>query len=152
MNQEIREGIRILAGEALSYFEHRTRHDGTKYWALEDDAPEWVKSLVWAAHAKGVLLPEDFRYLFIVEALEAIAENPEEPGSLLEPDVYTSKLVKWLDASPSYRMVLVNEAVDQFGWSSLFNALQAGQLLEKKEVVQCVRHFLEKKIEEGEED
>ena len=152
MNQEIREGIRILAGEALSYFEYRERLDGTGYWALEDDAPEWVRNLVWVAHAKGVLLPEDFRYLFIVEALEAIAENPEEPGSLLEPDVYTSELIKWLDASPSYRMVLVNEAVDQFGWSSLFDALQAGQLLEKEEVAHLVRKFLEKKIEEGEED
>lgn len=141
--------IQMLAGEALSWFEYRNRHDGTVYWAVEDDAPEWVKGLVWAAgHAKGVLLPDDFRYLFIVEALEAIAENPEEPASLLEPDVYTSKLTEWLNAYPSYRMVLVNEAVDQFGWSSLFDALQAGQLLEKKEVLQSVRNFLENTIEE----
>jgi len=155
MNQEIREKIRVLAGEALSYFEHRKRHDETGYWAVEDGAPEWVKRLVWAAHAKGELLPDDFRYLFIVEALEAIAENPEEPGSLLEPDVYTSKLIEWLSAYPSYRMVLVDEAVEavsKFGWDGLFKALQAGQLLEKKEVLQSVRVFLEKKIEEGEED
>lgn len=155
MKQEIRDKIRILAGEALSYFEHRTRHDGTKYWTLEDDAPEWVKSLVWAAHYKGEIPPEDFRYLFVVEALEALSENPDEPASILEPDVYTNKLVKWLDAYPSYRMVLVDEALEamsKFDWDGLFKALQAGQLLEKKVVLHSVRHFLEKKIEEEEED
>src|SRR5690606_2224489 len=141
---------RILAGEALAYFERQKRDDGTECWILEVGAPEWIKDLVWAAHAKGELLPEDFRYLFIIEALEAIAENPEEPDILLEPDVYASRLIEWLNAHPSYRMVLVNEAVDQFGWSSLFDALQAGQLLEKKEVLQSVRGFLEKRVEEGE--
>ena len=151
MNQEIREKIRILAGEALSYFEHRRRHDGTEYWALEEGAPEWVKRLVWAAHDKGKILPEDFRYLFIVEALEAITENPEEPEILWEPDVYISGLIKWLDAYPSYRMGLVDEAVSESGWNGLFEALQAGQLREKEEVLGLVREFLEKKIEEGEE-
>lgn len=149
---EIREEIRILAGEALSYFEHRKRHDGTKYWAVEDGAPEWVRKLAFAAHDEGKILSEDFRYLFIVEALEALAEDPEEPETLWEPDAYTSELIKWLEAYPSYRMGLVDEAVSEFGWNGLFEALQAGQLREKEEVLSLVRAFLERKIEEGEED
>lgn len=149
MTHETREKIRILAGEALAYFEYRNRHDGSGYWAVEDRAPEWVKNLVWAAHNNGEILPDDFRYLFIVEALEAMAENPEEPE--IVPDVYTSQLLKWLEAYPSYRMGFVDEAVGQFGWNGLFEGLQAGQLMEKQEVVQLVRAFLEKKIEEGEE-
>lgn len=151
MNQETREKIRILAGEALSYFEHRNRHDGTKYWAVEEDAPEWVHELTFVAHNEGEILPEDFRYLFIVEALEAISENPEEPDILWEPDAYTSELLKWLEACSSYRMGLVDEAVSELGWNGLFNALQAGQLKEKQEVLAIVWAFLEKKIEEGEE-
>jgi len=150
MNYEIREKIRILAGEALSYLERRKRHDGTEYWALEDGAPEWVKSLVWAAHDKGEILPDDARYLFVVESLEALAENPDEPESLLEPEAYTSQLLSWLEASPSYRINLVDKAVSEFGWSGLFNALQAGQLREKEEVLALVRAFLEQKIEEEE--
>lgn len=147
MNQE----IRILAGEALSYFEYRKRHDNdTGYWALEEGAPEWVKNLVWEAHDKGEILPEDFRYLFIVEVLEALAEDPEEP--VLEPDVSTSKLFKWLEACPSYRMGLIDEAVSEFGWNGLFAALQDGQRMEKEEVLGLVRQFLETRIEEGEED
>lgn len=139
MNQEVREGIRILAGEALSYFEYRRRHDGTKYWTLEEGAPEWVRKLTFAAHNEGEILPDDARYLFVVESLEAIAENPEEPESLLEPEAYTSQLLKWLDAYPSYRMGLVDEAVSEFGWDGLFKALQAGQLKEKEEVLRIVR-------------
>lgn len=149
---EIRDGIRILAGEALSYFEYRQRHDETCYWAVEEGAPEWVKNLVWAAHDKGEILPEDFRYLFIVEALEALAEDPEEPETILAPDVYTSELLKWLEDYPSYRMGLVDEAVSEIGWNGLFDALQAGQLREKEEVLGIVWAFLERRIEEGEED
>lgn len=150
MTQEIREKIRVLAGVALAWFEYRRRHDGTEYWALEEGAPEWVRNLVWAAHAKGEILPEDFRYLFTIEALETLAVDPEEPK--LEPDVYIGELLKWLGAHPSYRIGIVDEAVSQFGWNGLFNALQAGQLMEKEEVLQLVRQFLEKEIEEGEED
>lgn len=153
MNHEIREEIRQLAGEALSWFEYRKRHDNeTGYWALEEGAPEWVKRLVWAAHDKGEILAEDFRYYFIVEALEAITENPEEPETILAPDIYTSELLTWLNAYPSYRINLVDAAVSDLGWNGLFEALQAGQLREKEEVLQLVREFLEKKIEEGEED
>lgn len=152
MNQEIREKVRILAGEALSDFQHKKRNDGTKYWTVQDGAPEWVHKLTFAAHDEGEILAEDFRYLFIVEALEALVENPEEPEVLWEPDAYTSELLKWLDAYPSYRMGLVDEAVSEFGWNGLFEALQAGQLMEKEEVLQLVRAFLEKRIEEGEED
>jgi hypothetical protein len=142
------EEIRILAGEALSYFQHRRRHDGTEYWAVEEDAPEWVKNLVRAAHDKGEILPEDFRYLFIVESLEALAENPEEPDTILAPDVYTSELLAWLNAYPSYRINIVDAAVSEFGWNGLFEALQAGQFKEKQEVLALVQAFLEKKIEE----
>lgn len=148
MNQETRDKIRILAGEALAWFECRKRDDGTEYWALQKDAPDWVKTLVWAAHNKGEFLPEDFRYLFIVEALEALAENPEEPEILLEPDVYLSELIKWLDARPGYRISFVDNAVSEFGWSGLFHALQAGQLWEKEYVLDTVREFLENEIEE----
>jgi hypothetical protein len=151
MNREMQEKIRILAGETLSYFEHRKRHDGTKYWAVEEDAPEWVHKLAFVAHNEGEILPEDFRYLFIVEALEAISENPEEPEILWEPDAYTNELLKWLEAYISYRVGLVDEAVNELGWNGLFDALRAGQLKEKQEVLALVQAFLEKKIEEGEE-
>ena len=147
MNQE----IRILAGEALSYFEYRTRPGGSKYWAVEEGAPEWVKNLVRVAHDEGEILPEDFRYLFAVESLEALAENPEEPETILAPDVYTSELLAWLNAYPSYRINIVDAAVSEFGWNGLFEALQAGQFKEKQEVLALVQAFLEKKIEEEED-
>ena len=42
--------------------------------------------------------------------------------------------------------------MSELGWNGLFDALRAGQLREKQEVLTLVRAFLEKKIEEGEED
>lgn len=152
MTHETREKIRILAGEALAHFEFRDRYDGSGYWAVKDRAPEWVGNLVWAAHEEGKILPDDSRYLFIVEALEALAENPEEPEGLLVPEIYNSQLLKWLEASPSYRAGRVGEAVSLFGWDGLFEALQAGHLLEKEEVLAIVREFLENAIEEEEEE
>ena len=152
MNQEIRDKILILAVDALSYFEYRKRPDGTKCLAVETDAPEWVHKLVFAAHNEGDILPEDFRHLFIVEALEALEENPGEPEIICEPDAYTSELLKWLEAYPTYRMGLVDEAVSELGWNGLFDALQAGQLKEKQEVLALVQAFLLKKIEDGDED
>jgi len=158
MNQEIRDKILILAVDALSYFEYRKCHDGTKCWAVdrcwavEEDAPEWVHKLAFVAHNEGEMLPEDFRCLFIVEALEALEENPEEPEIICEPDVYTSELLKWLGTYTTYRMGLVDEAVSELGWSGLFDALRAGQLKEKQEVLALVQAFLLKKIEDGDED
>ena len=149
------DALRILAGDALSYFEYRRRPEcpvGTGYWALEEGAPAWLRELVWAAHDDGGMLPDDARYLFVIEALEAIADNPEEPESVLEPETYTSQLFRWLEAAPSYRMGLVDKAVSEFGWRGLFDALQAGQLLEKEAVLYRVRAFLEQRIEAGEED
>jgi len=147
------EALRILAGDALSYFEYRRRpDDGSGYWALEEKAPAWLRELVWAAHDNGRLLPEDARYLFTIEALEAIADNPEEPENLLEPETNTSQLLQWLEAAPSYRMGLVDEAVQESGWDGLFAALQAGQLKEKEEVLYRVRAFLAQRIEAEEED
>ena len=147
------DALRSLAGDALSYFEYRRRpDDGSGYWALEESAPAWLRELVWAAHNNGGMLPDDARYLYVVEALEALADNPEEPESMLEPEPYTSNLLQWLAASPSYRMGLVDEAVQESGWDGLFAALQAGQRKEKEEVLYRVRAFLAQRIEAGEED
>jgi len=148
------EALRILAGDALSCFEYRRRPDGegSGYWALGESAPAWVRELVWAAHDNGGMLPDDARYLFVVEALEALADNPEAPESLLAPEDNTSQLLRWLGAAPSYRIGLVDEGVREFGWRGLFSALQAGQLLEKEAVLDRVRAFLEQRIEAGEED
>src|SRR5690606_12649760 len=116
----------------------------TWYWTIKNGAPEWVHELVWVAHNEGEILPDDCRCRFIVEALEALAENPDEPK--LEPDVNASKLLKWLDDYPDYRMGIVDAAVREFGWDGLFKALQAGQMKEMGEVLGIVRQFLEKEV------
>ena len=133
-----------LAKEALGYFEER---DGR--WLLKSDAPQWVNDLVYKVHDNGNILPDDYRHRFIVEALEAIAEQPEaglEPAELtceIEPDVYSSDVITWL-GSHAIRAAYVDEAVQEFGWpdEGVMTAIRWGQRLEIEEVFDLVANAL----------
>ncbi len=133
------------AKEALAYFEKANRTNGVEFWKVKDGAPQWVTDLCFASHSDGAMLPDDWRYVFIVEALVALEEEIE-----LEPDIYTSELTAWL-ASNVNRVGYVDDARDEWGGDlkSIFDELQLGQLTEKREVFDQVTAFLEALIEEG---
>ena len=75
--------IQKTAADAASYFETALRADGaniagdsnTVYVRLKDGAPEWVTDLVHDAH--GDMLPDDWRYSVIQDALETIADSDD---------------------------------------------------------------------------
>ena len=135
------------AKEALAYFEKANRTNGVEFWKVKDGAPQWVTDLCFASHSDGAMLPDDWRYVFIVEALVALEEEIE-----LEPDIYTSELCAWL-ASNVNRVGYVDDARDEWGGDvkSIVDELQLGQLTEKREVLDQVTAFLEALIEEGRE-
>ena len=134
------------AKEALAYFEKANRTNGVEFWKVKDGAPQWVTDLCFSAHSDGAMLPDDWRYVFIVEALVALEEEIE-----LEPDIYTSELCAWL-ASNVNRVGYVDDARDEWGdVKSIVDELQLGQLVEKREVFDQVTAFLEALIEEGRE-
>jgi len=135
------------AKEALAYFEKANRTNGVEFWKVKDGAPQWVTDLCFSAHSEGAMLPDDWRYVFIVEALVALEEEIE-----LEPDIYTSELCAWL-ASNVNRVGYVDDARDEWGGDlkSIFDELQLGQLTEKRDVFDQVTAFLEALIEEGRE-
>jgi len=140
--------VQDLANEAASYFEKATREDGSEYWRVQNDAPEWVRSLVYAAHDNGELLPDDHRYRFTIEALWNIVgdgKDAEPP----EADIYTSDLLTWI-ASNLNRQAYADEIIQEYG--SLiqnFNALLTlAQQLEKDEVFDIVLDFLREKADE----
>jgi hypothetical protein len=54
-------------------FETRKRDNGDKYVALKDGSPEWMTDVCHKAH--GDMLPDDWRYSFISEAVDYIDEN-----------------------------------------------------------------------------
>ncbi len=99
---------------------------------------KWVTDLCFVSHADGALLPDDWRYVFIVQALIALDEESE-----LEADIYTSDLCAWL-ASNVNRVGYVDEVRDEYrtAESGIVADLQAGQLAEKREVLDLVSAFL----------
>ena len=127
--------IQELAGHYSKMFVRDTRDDGTEYVKTIDERPEELTELIHKAH--GDMLPDDWRYKFIEEALDQIAETEEEDDldcPELESDIYTYNLLQWL-ASRNDRYNYVDQATEEYGHgNSLINDIMLGQIKEKEEV------------------
>lgn len=153
--------IQDLATEALGFFERFTRGEGdgsddNPPLYKTEDQPEWVTDLCREAHDDGggsmSMLPDDWRYSFIVEVLGTLEDHddPDEARDSLEADVYTSEITAWLHSRNS-RYGYADEAVEQGligDDSDTLARLMMGQLTEKWEVFESVRAFLEKRVED----
>lgn len=135
---DMEDMVKELAKEALSHFEMRERSSGEKYISVKADAPPWVSHLVRYAH--DGMLPDDWRYEFVMDSLNALCDGDFDGVSLIPSD-YTYQLANWL-ASDGYRISYCDDAIYD-GITTAFSMLQSGQLLEIKEVHGLVRQFLE---------
>ena len=124
-------------------------HKGNKYGP---DKPQWIVDLCREAH--GHMFPDDIKYEYIVEALDAIIEASEgedlhdmvNMGYYLEPDLYTHDLLKWVASGG--RTGYVSDAIKSYFDTSdtapnLDELLIAGQRAEREEVYQSVLTSLE---------
>jgi hypothetical protein len=138
------------AEEAYRYFEKATRPNGTDFWRVKDGSPQWVTDLCFAAHGAGAMLPDDWRYAFVAEALAALAEEREDG---IEADIYTNGLCAWL-ASNVNRVAYVQDVFSECGsqFPGVVEALQLGQLAEKLEVLEQVTAYLEELTKEHEDE
>jgi len=144
--------IQELAREALGYFVLKERTDGEAFWAVKDDSPPWVRDLCYRAHDNGEILPDDWRYRFIVEALETLSECEDPYGVYIETYTHSGELLNWF-ASSLARLQWVQEAVEEMDWEGGFDlllALQAGQLAEKEHVFHIVLDELSRLVDEQE--
>lgn len=166
LEMEDAEKMVALAKEARSGFERGTRSisgysdpvDGPlrrPIWLRKDDTPDWVRDLCWESHNAGEMLPDDWKYEWIVDALDAIeaAEGDEdEAASQMETGVDFTEwdLYTWLrDAKGHY----VEQAIDEQRVSrteSLSDIVTVAQMTEREEVFRHVWTFLETKIKEDE--
>lgn len=131
----------------LNDFEQKERQDGSKFYAIKDSSALKEKYQEICHEAHGDMMPDDFKYAFIVEALEQIADMTEdcEPIDCLyeiEADCYTSDLTKWLNSSNS-RVYYLTEALEEYGIKDGFKALTAAQQKEKLEVALSILNSLE---------
>lgn len=148
------ETLYEIAYEAAHWFERKERDDGTPYVTLKDGRPEWLYEAVRAAH--GDMLPDDWRYGTISEALMFIGDT--EPDDIEDghefadqrASVYTSELCEWV-ASHSARLGYCEQAredglvaVD----ASISQRLMVGQYVEALEVWASLVESLQARADE----
>jgi hypothetical protein len=146
--------LQELASEAYDHFETATRTNGDKFVRTTDDAPTWVRDLCRAAHDSSEILPDDYRFEFISDALAAIADNENEDYQLEaidnDVDVYTSSLTAWLN-SDNRRVFYLDEVLSD-GVEDGFQLLARAQYAERREVYEAVKTALEARLTEEDED
>jgi hypothetical protein len=145
--------IQEKAAEFARHFETRTRDNGDTFVCCTDDAPQELKDLVHTTHAihatHGGMLPDDWRYQFVSDALDLLAdcENPDDADP--EVDIYTYDLTAWLHSRVD-RVYYLTEALEAGSINDGFALLSYAQYLERCEVLNSVRSSLENLIEEEE--
>lgn len=141
--------IESLAADFARRFEGAVRSDGTKYRRVKDDEKsEELTDLIHAAH--GDMLPDDWKYQFIEEALDAIAEDGEDAD--MEPSTYYGALGAWL-GSHAERFGYCDEARQEWGgdFRDTAHLLALGMYAEQREVLASVLASLEALVEAAEE-
>lgn len=145
-----------LAGQLFDAMETRQRGEDS-ITVMKDDAPDWVRDLVYAAH--GDFGPDDYRYEAIRSAAGFLHDNPStDPDDAAsefaddQVDVYNAKRYAWL-ASNLNRAEYVDEATEEFGPAeNVTDAIGRGQYLELQEVYNSVLQSLRDLQEEEEEE
>lgn len=135
------------AKNVLKYFEHGKRNDGTKYRFIKDEAPEEYRELAYSAHLVDDVMPNDYIYDFIYDALTVISEcdsddHIEDEINSIEPDVYNSDLLKWISDNLTFSS-WVDEAMKTYEAKDLFSALQIGQGLHRQAIANSVYESLQ---------
>lgn len=133
-------------------FEPRTRDDGSTFWAIRGDAPEWVRDIVFDAHDGA--FPNDWRY-------DKIADLAHDIGQVSDPDdidavqwadgavdVYNADLIQWLSIAGA--VDACDAAADEWGVedNSVIVRIQAGQAHMLHDIASRVLYALREKYDE----
>jgi hypothetical protein len=132
--------VQNLAREASSYFERALRDENdpdSGYVRTKKDTPEWVTNVIYEAHAG--MLPDDWRYDQIENALDVIADSDD-------PD-----RIAWL-ASHGNRQSYCDDAASEFGSESrdVIEMIGLGQYYEAGEIYGLVLQALEARTDDDE--
>jgi hypothetical protein len=146
--------IRKLANWYYSRMKWDERSNGNKFVKFEcgDDKPAEERCRALALDAHSDMLPDDWRYGFICEALSAICDASNLDEIELEADIYNHELTEWVGSHghrPSYCDDAVSEGLCD--GSDMINTLQCGQYMEKREVLGAVLAYLRNEAEEEEQ-
>jgi hypothetical protein len=130
--------LSILSPAALlaSAIQWQERADGSRFLALADGSPQWMRDAIRSAHDEE--LPNDWRYELALRAALALRDEPaadcyELASQVAEQlsTVYTGELLHWYAESPA-RLSYADEAREELGSGSADDVggmLQLGQWL-----------------------
>ena len=141
--------VQELATKYLKHFKQKKRDNGETFYCLDGRAPQALKDLVQSAHDR--MFPDDFRYSFIHDALIMFSEQEdvEDAISNIEPDCYTSDLLRWV-SSHHNRIGYVDEQASELGHSEqgLVGDMMQGQVYERAEIANSVLSSLRDIVED----
>lgn len=145
--------IQELAASFSSMFEAATRTNGNKFWRVKDENNNntALYDLIKTAH--GERMPNDYIYLYIVEALDAISEHDDLDDISMEADIYNRDLLAWV-ADHSEHVGYCDEVmgVMQGQEMDFMQIIQWAQQRQKEEILYSVRSSLETILEGLEND
>lgn len=148
--------LSTLAEQAIQFFRFGDEAKGErKIWMLQDDTPQWVRDLVYAAHDN--FMPDDHKYEFIVDALESIRcsdvddDLMEEVDNDLEVDIYNHDLLKWVGSNIN-RSAYVDDVLADGHASEFFQLLREAQFRERREVLGFVIQGLRERVNDMDEE
>lgn len=122
------------------FFTKKERPDGKSFVCCTDDVMSDLKDFVRKVHEEfEESFPSDWLYEIIKEAFEDL-ENDSIDDITFEGDIYHNDLAEWL--KERYAQDFVNEAIAEFGFKNVFDAIRAGQAIAKEKVYQMVEAFM----------
>lgn len=142
--------IHELAQGVLDHMERRTRTNGADFVCLKDGSPQWMIDLCHAVHDDIEVLPNDYIYEYIEDALSLIAwvaedDDLDELICAMDGDTYTSDLLAWLESNLQF-CEWVDEALSKHAAQTLSQALRIGNALHRQHVARCVLSSLKARV------
>ena len=136
--------MKIIALEILSQLQIKKRDNETSFVCFKDSRQDWMQDIVRDVHSE--MMPDDFKYKFFKESLEAIIENENFDDAIesLEPDIYNYDLYQWLSSNLS-RAEYVNASIQELKGTDfdIFDVIRSGHLNEKREVFDLTYNLLQ---------
>jgi hypothetical protein len=131
--------LQALAADYSSRFEQKTRDNGRTFYCVKDGQETEALSNL-CQHAHGDMLPDDWKYDFIVDALDAIgeAQNADCASDYLHDYIYNADCTAWL-ASHLDRADFCDQAARDMGFNpdknGIFSLIGWGLRAEQEEVL-----------------
>jgi len=141
--------LQQLAKIGYKNMEWLTRDDGSRIVVKKDSAPDWLADMVYELHDGLLLLPDDWTYEQIYNALGMLSDGEDPEEAYFEGDTLTSSLFNWAKGNSS----LVDDYIRDVGWGGNIEAAICGaQAEEERNIAIRVRDYLDGILDDFDDD